>query len=105
VRAVIVARLDELRPRVGVQVRVDGRDYAVWLVDDATVHVLDNSCLHTGGPLVDGAIRDGCIVCPWHGWRYDLATGTHRTTIGDFPGVGSYRAWVDGGDVWAELPE
>ena len=39
-------------------------------------HALDNVCLHRGGPLSDGAIT-GCIVtCPWHGWQYDLTSGT-----------------------------
>lgn len=100
----IVARLDQLRPGVGVQVRSNGCDYAVWLLDDGAVRVIDNNCLHTGGPLVDGAVRDGCVVCPWHGWRYDLATGLHRTPIGDFPGVGAYPAWVADGQVWVDLP-
>jgi nitrite reductase/ring-hydroxylating ferredoxin subunit len=33
-------------------------------------------CRHLGADLADGAIdRDGCLVFPWHGARYDVATG------------------------------
>ena len=38
-------------------------------------HVIDNRCLHVGGPLGQGTVEEGRIVCPWHGRAYDLATG------------------------------
>jgi nitrite reductase/ring-hydroxylating ferredoxin subunit len=105
VPVVAIAPLDELRPGIGHHVRVEFWDYAVWLLPDGSVRVLDNSCEHVGGPLVDGAIKDGCVICPWHGWRYDLTTGRRRTAFGDVGGVRSYRAWVEDGRVWAELPD
>ncbi|MEO8626437.1 MAG: Rieske (2Fe-2S) protein [Candidatus Limnocylindrales bacterium] len=40
-----------------------------------TVHALHAQCAHAGGPLPAGKIVDGCIECPWHGSRFDLATG------------------------------
>jgi len=43
-----------------------------------TIHALHDTCAHAGGPLSDGRIVDGCIECPWHGSRYDLATGHLR---------------------------
>jgi pyruvate oxidase len=36
---------------------------------------LDNHCPHQGGPLGDGQIEDGCLICPWHGYEYDPVTG------------------------------
>jgi nitrite reductase/ring-hydroxylating ferredoxin subunit len=33
-------------------------------------------CRHLGADLADGSIdAEGCLVCPWHGSRYDVATG------------------------------
>jgi Rieske Fe-S protein len=32
-------------------------------------------CPHLGGPLDDASVEDGCIRCPWHGYRFDLRTG------------------------------
>ena len=40
-------------------------------------------CPHLAGPLLDGEIRDGTIVCPWHRYRYDLASGECRTIPGE----------------------
>jgi nitrite reductase (NADH) small subunit len=36
---------------------------------------VDNVCLHRGGPLGQGMIEGGKIVCPWHGWAWDPKTG------------------------------
>ena len=102
---VTVARIRELRPLVGHQVRIDGWTYAVWLMPDGSVCVLDNACEHIGGPIVDGAITEGCVVCPWHGWRYELRTGRRLTAFGPLPGIGSYPAVVVDGEVVVELPE
>jgi nitrite reductase (NADH) small subunit len=32
-------------------------------------------CPHRGGPLADGLIGDGRVICPLHGYIFDLATG------------------------------
>ncbi len=33
-------------------------------------------CRHLFADLADGSIdEDGCLVCPWHGSRYDVKTG------------------------------
>ena len=39
------------------------------------VRVLAERCSHRGGPLSEGSVADGCVTCPWHGSRFDLATG------------------------------
>jgi nitrite reductase/ring-hydroxylating ferredoxin subunit/uncharacterized membrane protein len=39
------------------------------------IHALHDTCAHAGGPLSQGKIVDGCIECPWHGSRFELATG------------------------------
>jgi nitrite reductase (NADH) small subunit len=42
---------------------------------DGTVCVLDGTCPHEGGPLGEGTIEDGRVVCPWHAISFDLRTG------------------------------
>src|SRR4051812_16671241 len=38
--------------------------------------VLDNRCPHQGGPLGDGQLENGYVICPWHAYEYDPQTGT-----------------------------
>ena len=39
---------------------------------------LVHSCAHLGGPLSEGTLKDGSVVCPWHGSAFDLDSGTPR---------------------------
>lgn len=45
------------------------------------IYALHNSCPHKGGPLSDGSVslRRAEIICPWHRFRFDLATGRSIT--------------------------
>ncbi len=54
---------------------VNGRALCVGNVDGA-VCVLDGTCPHEGGPLGEGTIEGGKIVCPWHAYAFDVKTGT-----------------------------
>lgn len=72
---VTVGRVGDVPAGEGRQVTVDGRWVALFNVKGAH-HAIDAICLHRGGPLADGALT-GCIVtCPWHGWQFDVTTGT-----------------------------
>ena len=37
---------------------------------NGTISAMDNVCLHRGGPLGQGMIEGGKVVCPWHGYEY-----------------------------------
>ncbi|MDQ1439473.1 MAG: nitrite reductase small subunit [Acidimicrobiaceae bacterium] len=97
-------RLSALQPERGLPVRVGGTDVAVFLVG-GEVRAVEDHCLHLGGPLADGLVVDGCVVCPWHGWVYELATGRKvvgARTAGDLP---VYAVTVDGDEVKVEIPD
>jgi phenylpropionate dioxygenase-like ring-hydroxylating dioxygenase large terminal subunit len=36
-----------------------------------TLHAAVNECPHRSAALSQGWITDGCLVCPYHGWRFD----------------------------------
>ena len=71
----------EVTAASAVRARLDGVAFAV--VGGAgpaePPHVLEDRCTHRGGPLHEGDVADGCITCPWHGSRFDLATGEVRS--------------------------
>ena len=52
-----------------------------------TILALHNQCAHAGGPLNEGTLVEGCIECPWHGSRFEVATGRRRRgpTVYDQP--------------------
>jgi len=52
-------------------------------------------CRHQAGPLAEGRIIDGCIVCPWHGYQYDPANGTSPPPYQDR--LATYRLRIHAG--------
>ena len=39
------------------------------------VCALAHSCAHLGGPLSEGTLKEGSVVCPWHGSQFSLDDG------------------------------
>jgi nitrite reductase/ring-hydroxylating ferredoxin subunit/uncharacterized membrane protein len=39
------------------------------------VCALAHPCAHLGGPLSEGTLKDGSVVCPWHGSEFSLDDG------------------------------
>jgi len=52
------------------------RDLVLFRGEDGTASVLDAHCKHLGANLsVGGKVEGACIRCPFHGWRWEGATG------------------------------
>ncbi|NNF65392.1 MAG: Rieske 2Fe-2S domain-containing protein [Acidimicrobiia bacterium] len=64
--------------------------------------VLDNRCPHQGGPLGEGRIEDGFVVCPWHAYEYDPIDGTPPEGYGDAAPCFAVEERDDG--LYVELP-
>lgn len=58
-------------------------------------------CPHEDVPLGDGELCEGRIVCPGHGYAFDLRSGRCQHD-GDLT-LRRYRVTVAGGDVWIDL--
>ena len=96
--------LVKLRPagsRQAWTIKHNGRRYAVFDVG-GELQVTDARCPHNGGPLADGVVRDGAVICPWHWYCFDLRTGECRTAAGYR--LRKYPVLSRGGRLFAELP-
>jgi nitrite reductase/ring-hydroxylating ferredoxin subunit len=70
--------------------RVGGREILVVQTPDG-VRVYDGVCPHLGGPLLEGRIHSRAIVCPWHAYAFDPATGRCLTVPGGVWRAGGCR--------------
>ena len=84
------ARVVEASGKAIALVNAGGRLYAV-----------DNTCLHRGGPLGEGEIDGLVLTCPWHGWRWDVATGA--STNNPAVRLACYPVTVEDGAVYVEV--
>jgi nitrite reductase/ring-hydroxylating ferredoxin subunit/uncharacterized membrane protein len=60
----------------GTMRRVQSGDTDLLLVrQHGRVCAMVHACAHLGGPLSEGELKDGTVVCPWHGSEFRLDTG------------------------------
>ena len=65
---------ESIPPQEGRSVSIGGKELAIFNLGDRFA-TIDNQCPHKGGPLCDGIVSGTVVVCPLHGWRFDLNTG------------------------------
>ncbi len=59
----------------GRNFRVGEKMVAVFRTRKGEVFAVQASCPHKGGPLADGLIGDGKVICPLHAFKFNLASG------------------------------
>jgi nitrite reductase (NADH) small subunit len=97
-----VGAIAEIPAGEGRVCEVGARRIAIFHGRDGQVYATQAVCPHKGGPLADGILGSGQLVCPLHDWRFDLATGA--TENGSCP-IDVYQATVDPeGNVTVEIP-
>lgn len=53
---------------------ISGRSVIVTRVGEELI-AFSATCPHMLGPLAGQPIEDGCVTCPWHGYRFDVRNG------------------------------
>jgi len=99
---VAVARADEIPVGHGAFVERGGLALAVFNAGGGRFHATGPICPHEDGPLSEGWLEAGAVVCPWHGFDFDLATG--RCGVDADLAVPVYPVRVSDGVVEVDLP-
>ena len=97
-----VARLDDLPAGQPTVVEAEGARVVLSRVNNE-VFACSDECVHQGGPLGEGRLTGTRLTCPWHGWMFDLKSGTCL-----MPSRGgsivTYPVTIVAGVVWVEVP-
>lgn len=96
-----VAEVSEVPSGTSTFVEVDGQLLALFNID-GVFYAMDDACPHQGGPLSEGEIHGCVVVCPWHGWEFDVTNGKRVNPPGA-PNAETYRVVVEGNDVMIEV--
>jgi nitrite reductase/ring-hydroxylating ferredoxin subunit len=96
-----VAELSDVPEGAGTLVEHQGRTVALFNAGGGRIYATSPLCPHEDGPLADGWIEGGAIVCPWHGFDFDLASGECRVDRG--LAITVYPARLNGDAVEVDL--
>lgn len=100
-RRVRIAAVGDVPVGEGRVVDAQGKELALFNVD-GSYYVMDNMCVHRGGPLGEGDLDGRLVSCPWHAWRWDVTTGANANN----PAVkmACFPVTVEQGAIFVDLP-
>jgi len=101
-RFVRVATTDEIPPGRGKVVEVEGREVAIFNAGGGRFFAAGTVCPHEGGPLGEGLVEGETVICPWHGYDFDLRTGD--CPVDPDLRIPIYEVKVEGSDVFVLAP-
>jgi nitrite reductase (NADH) small subunit len=99
--AVKANALAEVPPGTVAEFEHDDNTYAICNVAGA-IHCVDGICPHADGPLAQGALHGAILVCPWHGWEFDVRTGVCEADASCQ--LKTYQTVVENGHIYLQLP-
>ena len=95
-----VAELPDIQDGRAKKVVIKGQELALYNVE-GKVFATTNICPHQGGPLDEGELDGNTIVCPWHGWMFDICTG--QLAMNPSIKTRTYQVKVENNDVLVSL--
>ena len=90
----VVGRVEDWADGQAREIKVHKKPMTVARLGDEFFAV-NSVCPHMGGPLSCGKVVDGSVQCPWHEWRFNLATG--KSPNGH--AIERYEVHVENGEV------
>ena len=67
-----VCKVSELKENQGKRFLINDVDIAVFKINEE-IFVVSNICPHQHTSIIyDGFVEDDCVVCPAHGWMFNL---------------------------------
>jgi nitrite reductase (NADH) small subunit len=97
-----VARTTDIPPGQGHLVESSAIPVAVFNAGQGRFYAVSAVCPHEDGPLADGWLEGGAVVCPWHGFDFDVTTGACRAA--DDLSVALYPTRVTDDVVEVDVP-
>ena len=103
-----VCRLDDIVPNTGVCARVDGRQVAIFRLDDDSLYALDNHDPFSRANVLSrgivGDVKGELVVAsPVYKQHFSLATGQCLEDAG--VRIPAYPVRLEGGRVWVGMPQ
>ena len=95
-----VCKIGDVKAGCGKSLEISGKSVAVFNVE-GNFYALNDICGHRGGPLGEGEVDGKTVICPWHGWRYDVTSGANEL-VPDLP-TQKYELKVEGEDILVDI--
>jgi MocE subfamily Rieske [2Fe-2S] domain protein len=99
---VVACNADDLDEEDLRSFRHNGKLYVVYRLEGDEVYASDGYCTHENVELAGGLVMDGCIECPMHNGRFNIATGK-AVKAPVHQDLKMYPAKLQGGKIMVDL--
>jgi len=95
-----ICDINDLEEDIGKRFIVNETELALFK-SNGEIFALSNICPHKQTALIyDGFVEEGCVVCPAHGWEFDLRTGNKKSGS---KGLDSYEVKVVDENIFVKV--
>ncbi|MGE5436548.1 MAG: nitrite reductase small subunit NirD [Syntrophothermus sp.] len=95
-----ICKVTDLPEKSGRRFFIDDVDIAIFKID-GEIFAVNNVCPHQHAAIIyDGFIEDKHIVCPSHGWMFNLETG--KMKLGNGGCLDVHKTKVENGEVFVK---
>ncbi len=95
-----ICREDDIPVGKSRSLKVLAKRVAVFNLD-GTLHAIEADCKHMRANLTTGELDGRVIVCPMHGWRYDIPTG--ECLEEKWAKLKIFPVFVENGYIWVDI--
>ncbi len=95
-----VCKVSDLKESIGERYLVNDTDIALFKIN-GKIFAVNNVCPHKQANIMhEGFVENECVVCPLHGWTFELSTGN---LIGGSRGLKSYPVEIKNEDIYVQV--
>jgi len=95
-----VCKINDLKEKEGKKFIIDEVEIALFKID-GEIFAVNNICPHQHSAIIyDGFVENYHVVCPAHGWEFNLRTGKLRS---GGKGLNAYETKIENENVYVKV--
>jgi nitrite reductase/ring-hydroxylating ferredoxin subunit len=99
---VVVAKTLDVQEGKMVHITAGGKEIVVTKFD-GNYYAMDNICTHAGAELHEGELNNSELICPWHGAKWDIKTGTLISFPQKLKPLQSHKVLIENDTLYVEM--
>ncbi|HXV89182.1 MAG TPA: Rieske 2Fe-2S domain-containing protein [Nitrososphaeraceae archaeon] len=99
---VVVGKTLDVQEGKLVHITAGGKEIVVTKLD-GNYYAMDNICTHAGAELHEGELNNSELICPWHGAKWDIKTGSLISFPQKLKPLQSYKVLIENDTLYVEM--
>jgi nitrite reductase/ring-hydroxylating ferredoxin subunit len=99
---VVVGKTLDVQEGKMVHITAAGKEIVVTKFN-GNYYAMDNICTHAGAELHEGELNNSELICPWHGAKWDIKTGSLISFPQKLKPLRSHKVLIENDTLYVEM--